>query len=239
MKAVILAGGTGTRLMPLTSLMNKHMLPVGKYPMIYYGIDKLRNAGVQEIIIVTGRNSVGSFAQYLGSGSHMGISITYRIQEEAGGIAEALQLAQPFISSGEKFIVLLGDNLFKEDLIPFVEKYEQQPGGAMVLLKQVKDPHRYGVPVFHSSGSIVRIEEKPENPQSDLCVIGIYMYDSRVFKLLEQIKPSSRGELEITDLNNVYAAAGLLTYETLSGWWTDAGTFESLREASNELWEVD
>lgn len=239
MKAVILAGGTGTRLMPLTSLMNKHMLPVGKYPMIYYGIDKLKNAGIREIIIVTGRNSVGRFAQYLGSGSDMGISITYRIQEEAGGIAEALQLAQPFISSGEKFIVLLGDNLFKDDLVPYVEKYKQQPGGAMVLLKQVKDPRRYGVPVFHSSGSIVRIEEKPDNPQSDLCVIGIYMYDSQVFKLIEQIKPSTRGELEITDLNNLYAAAGLLTYETLSGWWTDAGTFESLREASTELWEED
>lgn len=235
MKAVILAGGTGTRLMPLTSLMNKHMLPVGRNPMIYYGINRLRKAGIDQILLVTGRHSAGMFIEYLGSGSEMNVSLTYRIQEEAGGIAEALQLARPFIADGEKFIVLLGDNLFEEDITPFVEMYERQPGGAMVLLKQVQDPERYGVPSFHASGSIQRIEEKPEEPKSDLCVTGIYMYDSHVFKLIEQIKPSERGELEITDLNNVYAEAGLLTFRTLTGWWTDAGTFESLHEAASRL----
>ncbi|WP_042163760.1 sugar phosphate nucleotidyltransferase [Paenibacillus gorillae] len=235
MKAVILAGGTGTRLMPLTSLMNKHMLPVGKHPMIYYGISSLKKAGIVDILLVTGRHALGMFAQYLGSGSSFGVSITYRIQEEAGGIADALQLARPFIAEGEKFVVLLGDNLFEEELRPYVESYALQPGGAMVLLKQVDDPERYGIPVFHSSGRIERIDEKPKDPQSDLCVTGIYMYDSHVFKLIEQITPSGRGELEITDLNNIYAKAGLLTYRKLTGWWTDAGTFESLQEAASQL----
>nr|WP_156279739.1 sugar phosphate nucleotidyltransferase [Paenibacillus sp. NEAU-GSW1] len=232
-----MAGGTGTRLLPLTSFMNKHMLPVGKHPMIYYGINSLRKAGIHDILLVTSKNALGMFAQYLGSGAAHGVFITYRIQEEAGGIAEALQLARSFITDGEKFIVLLGDNLFEEDIKPFTESYERQAEGAMVLLKQVSDPHRYGIPVFHASGTIERIEEKPANPQSDLCVTGIYMYDSHVFEFIDQIEPSSRGELEITDLNNVYAAAGLLSFRKLTGWWTDAGTFESLQEAASLLRE--
>ncbi|MFF2483992.1 sugar phosphate nucleotidyltransferase [Paenibacillus sp. NPDC058071] len=237
MKAVVLAGGTGTRLRPLTLLGNKHMLPVGKYPMIHYGIEGLRKAGITDILLVTGREAVGSFAGYLGSGREFGVSVTYTIQEEAGGIAEALQLARPFIREGEKFVLLLGDNLFDDDLTPYVEAYEKQPGGAMLLLKQVPDPQRYGIPVFRQEGSIARIEEKPNNPDSNLCVTGIYMYDSHVFRLIDQIKPSDRGELEITDLNNVYAEAGLLTYRELPGWWTDAGTFESLKEAAAHVWE--
>ncbi|MCM3629005.1 sugar phosphate nucleotidyltransferase [Paenibacillus glycanilyticus] len=239
MKAVILAGGTGSRLMPLTSYINKHMLPVGRHPMIQYGIETLRKAGIQDILIITNRQSAGMFIQYFGSGAELSVSLVYRIQEGAGGIADALQLARPFIAEGEKFLVLLGDNLFEEDLTPYIEEYQQQKGGAMVLLKEVDDPHRYGIPVFHPDGAIKHIEEKPEKPESNLSVTGLYMYSSDVFQRIENISPSSRGELEITDLNNLYAAAGLLTYRTLSGWWMDAGTFESLKEASARYWDIE
>ncbi|MGG4143574.1 sugar phosphate nucleotidyltransferase [Paenibacillus algorifonticola] len=235
MKAVILAGGTGTRLKPLTTLMNKHMLPVGKHPMIFYGIDKLHQAGITEMLLVTGRQSIGLFASYLGSGRELGVSLTYRIQEEAGGIAEALVLARDFIRNDEKFIVLLGDNLFEDNLAPYVRKFAQQREGAMVLLKQVPDPHRYGIAVFQEAGQIAYIDEKPAEPQSDLCVTGIYMYDSSVFAAIDRLEPSDRGELEITDLNNMYARAGTLASHTLAGWWSDAGTFESLHEAAARL----
>ncbi|WP_336788069.1 sugar phosphate nucleotidyltransferase [Paenibacillus sp. MMO-177] len=239
MKAVILAGGTGTRLMPLTSYINKHMLPVGRHPMIHHGIETLRKAGIEEILIITNRQSAGMFIHYFGSGEDLAVSIAYRIQEGAGGIADALQLARPFITDGEKFLVLLGDNLFEEDLTPYIHDFRQQQGGAMVLLKEVDDPHRYGIPVFDSNGAIQHIEEKPVDPQSNLSVTGLYMYSSDVFERIENISPSSRGELEITDLNNLYAAAGLLTYRTLSGWWMDAGTFDSLKEASARYWDTE
>jgi glucose-1-phosphate thymidylyltransferase len=236
LKAVILAGGTGTRLKPLTYWTNKHLLPVGRYPMICYGVTKLRDAGIRDVVIVTSRSALGGFAEILGSGSDWGVSITYRIQEEAGGIAQALVLARPVIEEKEKFVVLLGDNLFEESLKPCCDHYEKQSGGAMVLLKKVADPRRYGVPKLdEKDGRIAYILEKPEDPPSGFCVTGLYFYDSEVFRLIEKVMPSLRGELEITDVNNVYAALGKLTYRELTGWWTDAGTFESLEEAARML----
>jgi len=231
LKAVLLAGGTGTRLRPLTKLYNKHLLPVGDRPMIGHAIAKVKEAGITEVVLVTGRESAGSFIAYLGSGRGEGLSITYRIQEEAGGIAEALAQAESAIDPDDKIVVLLGDNLFEEPLKPHLEAFEAQPDGAMVLLKQVDDPGRYGVPVFDGSGRIARIEEKPDRPASDLCVTGIYFYHADVFGIIRRLKPSRRGELEITDVNNAYAAAGKLTHRTLTGWWTDAGTFDSWYEA--------
>jgi glucose-1-phosphate thymidylyltransferase len=235
LKAVILAGGTGTRLLPLTRLLNKHLLPVGKLPMICYSIHKLKEAGITDILIVTGRDAAGSFTSFLGSGHDFGVSLTYRIQEEAGGIAQALQLAQPFVGDESKFLVLLGDNLFEEPLKPHLEAFKRQKEGAMVLLKQVPDPGRYGVPVFGANGAIQRIDEKPDHPQTDCCVTGIYMFDNSVFTFIAEQTPSQRGELEITDVNNAYAHKGKLAHSRLTGWWTDAGTFESLQEASIKL----
>jgi len=235
LKAVLLAGGTGSRLRPLTKLYNKHMLPVGDRPMIGHAIAKVKEAGIRDVVLVTGRESAGAFIAYLGSGREEGLSITYRIQEEAGGIAEALAQAESAVDPDDKIVVMLGDNLFEESLKPHLEAFAAQPDGAMVLVKRVSDPRRYGVPVFDESGRIVRIEEKPERPASDLCVTGIYFYHADVFGIIRRLKPSRRGELEITDVNNVYAAAGKLTHRTLTGWWTDAGTFDSLHEASNRL----
>lgn len=238
MKGVVLAGGTGTRLYPLTRMINKHLLPVGKYPMIVYSIDRLRLAGITDILIVMGKQSAGLYTDFLGSGREFGVNLTYRIQEEAGGIAEALELARGFISGGERFVVLLGDNLFMDDLSPFVNSFKRQPEGtARVLLKHVKDSRRYGVPVFDKKQQelITRIEEKPAVPKSSYCVTGIYMYDTAVFDIISQIAPSERGELEITDVNNVYAARGKLEYDILQKWWSDAGTFESLQEAGRRM----
>ncbi|WP_123039496.1 sugar phosphate nucleotidyltransferase [Cohnella candidum] len=236
MKAVILAGGTGSRLKPLTYWTNKHLLPVGTYPMICYGVTALRDAGIRDIVIVTGRTALAGFADVLGSGRDWGVSLTYRVQEEAGGIAQALELARPVIASGEKFAVLLGDNLFEENLGHFRERFERQPEGAMVLLKKVDDPRRYGVPILsETDGKIVRIEEKPERPQTDFCVTGLYFYDSGVFDLIENISPSQRGEMEITDVNNAYAIQGKLAFAKVHGWWTDAGTFEALESAGKKL----
>lgn len=236
MKAVILAGGTGTRLKPLTYWTNKHLLPVGHYPMICYGVAKLREAGIRDLVIVTGRSALGDFAEVLGSGRDWGVSIIYRVQEEAGGIAQALELARPVVESDGKLAVLLGDNLFEPSLAPFVEQYERQAEGAMVVLKQVDDPRRYGVPKLdEATGKIEFIEEKPENPLSSYCVTGLYFYPSDVFDIIDRVKPSERGELEITDVNNIFAQEGRLQYRVLDGWWTDAGTFESLEEAGRRL----
>jgi glucose-1-phosphate thymidylyltransferase len=236
LKAVILAGGTGTRLKPLTFWTNKHLLPVGTYPMICHAVAKLREAGIRDLIMVTGRSAVGGFADVLGSGRDWGVSLIYRVQEEAGGIAQALELARPAIWPGEKFAVLLADNMFEESLLPYREQFERQPGGAMVLLKQVADPHRYGVPHLDAAtGRILRIEEKPASPPSSFCVTGLYFYDHEVFEIIDHIGPSHRGEMEITDVNNAYADAGRLTYSELKGWWTDAGTFESLEDAGRRL----
>ncbi|ANS75592.1 spore coat protein [Paenibacillus yonginensis] len=238
MKGVILAGGTGTRLYPLTRLINKHLLPVGESPMICYGIDKLKQAGITDILLIIGKQSAGLYTDFLGSGREMGVNLTYKIQEQAGGIAEALGLARGFIPAGGRFVVLLGDNLFMDDLQPFVEKFKKQPyGSARVLLKPVKDSRRYGVPVFdeHNRKLITRIEEKPEHPKSNYSVTGIYMYDDQVFERIEATSPSARGELEITDVNNLYARDGKLEYDVLRKWWTDAGTFDSLREAARKM----
>ncbi|WEK53353.1 MAG: sugar phosphate nucleotidyltransferase [Candidatus Cohnella colombiensis] len=236
MKAVILAGGTGSRLKPLTYWTNKHLLPIGNYPMICYGIAKLREAGIRDIVIVTNRSAIEGFVEVLGSGRDWGVSIIYRVQEEAGGIAQALELARPIIHPKEKFIVLLGDNLFEESLKSYAELFTKQEVGAMVLLKRVADPKRYGVPKLDEvSERIICIEEKPDNPASDFCVTGIYFYDTSVFQWIDEVKPSQRGELEITDVNNAYAKAGMLQYRVLQEWWTDAGTFESLEEAGKRL----
>ncbi|SDS10152.1 glucose-1-phosphate thymidylyltransferase [Paenibacillaceae bacterium GAS479] len=233
MKAILLAGGTGTRLRPLTSLMNKHMLPVYNFPMIHYAVRTLVEAGADEILLVTGRQSADLFINYLGSGAEHGARITYLIQEQAGGIAQALDLAKPFIAREEKFLMLLGDNLVENSLRPYIDSYmKQEAGTAMVLLKQVPDPHRYGVPVFNEAGRIEIIKEKPVNPATKFSVTGIYLYDGSVFDIVAAMIPSARGELEITDVNNVYARNGMLHHEVLSGWWTDAGTFESLHEAA-------
>lgn len=231
MKGVILAGGTGTRLFPLTTMLNKHLLHVGKYPMIYYSVMKLKDAGVNQILLIIGKQSAGHFMDYLGSGKDFGVQITYKIQDEAGGIAQALLLADTFIQLGEKFIVILGDNLFEDSITEWVQQFHAQSGGAKVILKWVKDPRRYGVPVMQNS-NILFIEEKPTTPKSHYCVTGIYMYEREVFDVIKQIKPSSRGEMEITDVNNYYAMEGSLTYGTFQGWWIDAGTHKSLQEAN-------
>lgn len=238
MKGVVLAGGTGTRLLPLTKIINKHLLPVGKYPMIHYAIAKLSEANIRDILLVTGKQSAGLYTDYLGSGDEWGVRITYKIQDEAGGIAQALALAEDFIRPREKFVVLLGDNLFGDALFPYTEHFARQERGAMVLLKPVNNPNRYGVPRFEHD-RIVVIEEKPEHPPSDYCVTGIYMYDEGVFEVIRTIRPSDRGELEITDVNNVYASQGELAYRILEGWWTDAGTYESLYEATRRMWEEE
>jgi glucose-1-phosphate thymidylyltransferase len=235
LKAVILAGGTGTRLKPLTYWTNKHLLPVGSYPMICYGVTKLRDSGIRDIVIVTSRSALGDFAQILGSGRDWGVSIVYRVQEEAGGIAQALELARPVMAPKDKFIVLLGDNLFEESLYPYCDHFAKQKDGAMVLLKKVEDPRRYGVPKLDEGGRILHIEEKPEHPPSEYCVTGIYFYDSEVFDLIDGVKPSRRGEMEITDVNNAFAKYGRLCYRELAGWWTDAGTCESLEDAGRRL----
>ncbi len=236
MKGIVLAGGSGTRLRPLTKLFNKHLLPVGKYPMIEHSIQKLCDAGIKDILIVTGKQSAGLFVEYLGSGDERGIKITYKIQDQPGGIAQALLLAEGFIFPQEKFVVILGDNLFAEALNPFLKEFQKQEKGAKVLLKEVEDPRRYGVPVL-TDNRIVSIEEKPVQPKSNFCVTGIYMYDSSVFDVIRTIRPSSRGELEITDVNNYYTAEGTLTYDILQDWWLDAGTHQTLNEGTKRIQE--
>jgi glucose-1-phosphate thymidylyltransferase len=226
-KGVILAGGKGTRLYPLTRVINKHLLPVGQLPMIMHGINKLKEAGITSICIVTGKGSAGQFAELLGSGSEWGVALHYCIQDDAGGIAQALGLVESFLQPGESFVVILGDNLFEASLSPFIRAFRGKAGQAAVLLKEVEDPRRYGVPHL-TNGRISRIEEKPEHPPSQYSVTGIYFYDDAVFEIIRSIHPSKRGELEITDVNNVYAARGTLSHHILEGWWMDAGTFESL-----------
>ncbi|MFD2702927.1 sugar phosphate nucleotidyltransferase [Paenibacillus shunpengii] len=241
MKGIILAGGTGTRLRPLTQLLNKHLLPVGKYPMIVYGIETLRKAGITDIMLIISKQSAGLYIDFLGSGAGYGVNLTYRIQEESGGIAEALDLAKGFILPQEKFGVLLGDNLFADDLAPFVTAFKRQkPGTARVLLKEVDDPRRYGVPAFDAEHSelISYIEEKPEHPETNYSVTGFYLFDADVFNIISGISPSARGELEITDVNNAYARAKSLEYDILSGYWSDAGTFESLQDAAIQMKKI-
>jgi len=231
MKGVILAGGLGTRLRPLTLVTNKHLLPVYDRPMIYYPIQTLLNAGIQEILIVTGGEHAGDFLKLLQNGKQLGIKhLEYTYQEGEGGIADALKLAEDF-ADGDKICVVLGDNLIEGNIRGAAGNFFTQPTGAKILLKQVSDPERFGVPRFES-GEVAEIIEKPENPPSDLAVTGIYFYDNDVFEICRTLEPSGRGELEITDVNNAYLRRGDLTHDILDGWWTDAGTFESLYRAT-------
>ncbi len=232
MKGVILAGGLGTRLYPLTKITNKHLLPVYDKPMIYYPLQTLINAGIRDILIVTGGNNAGDFLRLLGNGREFGLQhLNYTYQEGEGGIAAALALAEYF-AEGQKICVILGDNVIEKNIKKAVEDFERQERGAKIMLKEVPDPERFGVPVFED-GKLVRIEEKPKVPKSRYAVTGIYMYDSQVFDIIRTLKPSERGELEITDVNNTYIERGEMTWEVLDGWWTDAGTFDSLLRASN------
>jgi glucose-1-phosphate thymidylyltransferase len=232
MKGVVLAGGTGSRLFPLTKVTNKHLLPVYDKPMIYYPIQTLVNAGIREILLVTGGKNAGEFLRLLGNGKDFGLKhINYTYQEGEGGIAEALGLAEYF-ADGEPICVVLGDNIIENNICRAAESFRDQRKGARIILKQVPDAQRFGVAKV-SGDYVVRIDEKPENPESDLAVIGVYFYDNSVFEKIRRLRPSSRGELEITDVNNFYVEEGTLTYEMLDGWWTDAGTFESLRRAGN------
>jgi glucose-1-phosphate thymidylyltransferase len=231
MKGIILAGGLGSRLHPLTKVTNKHLLPVYDKPMIYYPLETLCRAGIDDIMIVTGGNSAGDFLRLLGNGRAFGLrDIYYTYQEGEGGIADALKLCEHF-AEGESVCVILGDNIIEGDITPYVQRFAEQTSGARLLLKEVDDPERFGVPEIDGS-RIVRIEEKPKNPKSGYAVTGIYMYDKRVFDYCRDLKPSARGELEITDVNNAYIDAGDLFYDVLDGWWTDAGQFESLFHAT-------
>lgn len=230
-KGIILAGGTGSRLFPLTKVTNKHLLPIGREPMIFHPIKKLLNAGVRDILIVTGTEHMGAVVQLLGSGEDFGGRFTYKVQDQAGGIAQALGLAEDFVGHG-RMAVILGDNIFQGSLTEEVDKFAKQESGARILIKEVPDPKRYGVAEL-SGDKIVSIEEKPENPKSSYCVTGIYLYDNRVFNFIRNLKPSGRGELEITDVNNAYIKNNEMTYGILEGWWTDAGTFDSYAHANN------
>jgi glucose-1-phosphate thymidylyltransferase len=227
MKGVILAGGTGSRLYPLTKVTNKHLLPVYDKPMIYYPIQTLINAGIKEIMIVSGKGHAGHFLELLGSGSELGVRLTYEIQEEAGGIAQALGLAEDF-ADNSPVTMILGDNIFQDNIIDSVKSFTS---GAKIFLKEVSDAHRFGVAEIDGN-RIISIEEKPKIPKSSLAVTGLYIYDSRVFEIIRNLKPSGRGELEITDVNNAYVRMGEMEYSILEGFWSDAGTFESLFRAS-------
>ncbi len=231
MKGIILAGGTGSRLFPLTKVTNKHLLPVGQVPMIFHPLAKLTEAGIEEILVVTGTEHMGDVVGLLGSGKDFGCRITYRVQDEAGGIAQALALAENFCH-GEPMTVILGDNIFEDSIASGVAAFEGQGGGARLFLKQVDYPERFGVAELEGE-LIVGIEEKPSSPKSHWAVCGIYIFDSSVFEIIRTLKPSGRGELEITDVNNDFIRRGTLHSEVLKGWWTDAGTFESLRHAQD------
>lgn len=232
MKGIVLAGGLGTRLNPLTKVTNKHLLPVYNQPMIYYPIQTLINAGIDDIMIVTGGNSAGDFLKLLGNGKEFGLKhLNYTYQEGEGGIADALSLCEHF-ADDEPICVVLGDNIIEKNIRQAAEDYKKQGKGAKILLKKVHDPNRFGVPELDGD-KVLQIEEKPEKPKSDYAVIGIYFYDETVFDIIKTLVPSNRGELEITDVNNHYINRGEMTWNELEGWWTDAGTFESLLHATN------
>jgi glucose-1-phosphate thymidylyltransferase len=232
LKGVILAGGLGKRLYPLTKITNKHLLPVFSKPMIYYPLQTLVDAGIEDILIVTGGLNAGDFLRLLANGAEFGLKhINYTYQEGEGGIADALNLARHF-AGDDKIVVILGDNIIEKGIKKTVDDFRHQPKGAKILLKKVEDPGRFGVAELKGK-KIAGIEEKPKKPKSDFAVTGIYMYDSQVFDIIRALKPSRRGELEITDVNNAYIKRGELTYDILNGWWTDAGTFESLLRAGN------
>ncbi len=237
MKGVILAGGLGTRLYPLTKVTNKHLLPVYDKPMIHYPIRALVQAGIEDVLVVTGGNSAGDFLKLLGNGREFGLpTMNYTYQEGEGGIADALRLARHF-ADDDPICVILGDNVFERSIRHAVEGFREQAKGARILLKKVPDPERFGVPVIDGD-KVVRIEEKPKHPRSDFAVVGVYMFDNRVFEIIETLKPSDRGELEITDVNNWYIERGEMQWSEMEGWWTDAGTFDSLLRASKLVAET-
>ncbi len=235
-KGVVLAGGTGSRLDPLTRVTNKHLLPVYDKPMVFYPVEALRDSGIDEILIVTGGNDPGDFLRLLGNGRELGLShIEYAYQQGNGGIAHALALAENFAAGG-LLCVMLGDNIVHKVFRSSVDAFVSQGRGARIHLSPVRSPQRFGVPEFDGD-RIVRIIEKPDNPPSQLAVTGIYMFDASVFDIIRTLKPSDRGELEVTDVNNHYIERGEMSWTVLDGWWTDAGTFESLHEASNLVWQ--
>jgi glucose-1-phosphate thymidylyltransferase len=232
MKGIVLAGGLGTRLHPLTKVTNKHLLPIYNKPMIYYPIERMVDAGIRDIMIVTGGKNAGDFLRLLGNGKQFGLNhINYAYQEGEGGIAAALSLAE-FFADRNPICVILGDNIIEGSIAHYVDNFRKQKSGARVLLKEVSDPQRFGVAKIQEN-RIIRIDEKPAQPASSYAVTGIYMYDAKVFDIVKTLKPSGRDELEITDVNNIYIDQGEMQYDILEGWWTDAGTFESLLRASN------
>lgn len=232
MRGVVLAGGSGTRLYPLTKVTNKHLLPVGPYPMVYYPLKKLIGAGLKDILLVSGTEHMGDFVELLGSGTGHDCRLTYRVQDQAGGIAQALGLAELFCTSS-RCCVLLGDNIFQAPLAPMLEAAAKHPDWAWIGLKEVHDPGRYGVAEVQGS-KVLGIEEKPKSPKSNYAVVGIYIYPPDVFEVIKTLKPSGRGELEITDVNNYYLKEGRMGSSVLDGYWTDAGTLDSL-DVANEL----
>ena len=233
MKGVILAGGTGTRLYPLTKVTNKHLLPIGKEPMIYHPVKQLVSAGITSILVVTSTNHMGDVVNLLGSGKDFNCDFTYKVQETAGGIAHALALAEDF-ANGEKIAVILADNIFEYSMKPYADNFLKQKDGARVLLKEVGDPERFGVAAMDEY-HVLEIEEKPDDPKSNFAVVGLYFYDNKVFNIIRDLKPSDRGELEITSVNNIYIASEELQYDIVKGKWTDAGTFESIQDANDIL----
>jgi len=237
MKGIVLAGGTGSRLYPLTKVTNKHLLPIGNYPMIYHAIIKLSMSGIGEILVVTGREHMGDVVGLLGSGYDFGVEFTYKVQDQAGGIAQALGLAEGFVGS-DPMVVILGDNVFEANISSQINEFSKSSRGASILLAEVPDPQRFGVPIIKGN-QIIAIEEKPNNPNSKYAVTGIYMYDHDVFDVIRNLKPSSRGEYEITDVNNSYIAMGQLKFGVLDGWWTDAGTPESYFRANELAQSID
>ena len=233
MKGIILAGGTGTRLFPLTKVTNKHLLPIGKEPMIYHPVKQLVSAGITSILVITSTNHMGDVVNLLGSGKDFKCDFTYKVQETAGGIAHALALAEDF-ANADKIAVILADNIFEYSMKPYADNFLKQKDGARVLLKEVGDPERYGVAAMDEY-QVLEIEEKPKNPKSKFAVVGLYFYDNKVFDIIRDLKPSERGELEITSVNNVYIESKELKYDIVKGKWTDAGTFESIQDANDIL----
>lgn len=237
MKGVILAGGTGSRLFPLTKVTNKHLLPVGRRAMIMHPIDKMKEAGIRQILIVTGTEHMGAIVSLLGSGKEHGVEFTYRVQDEAGGIAQALALGENF-AGGDALCVILGDNIFEDSIVADAEAFRQQGTGARVMLKQVHDPERYGVARLDGA-NVVEVLEKPKVPPSDWAVTGIYFFDGRVFDIIRTLAPSGRGEYEITDVNNAYIQGKAMTFGRFAGWWTDAGTFPSYHLANRLVMDAE
>ncbi len=230
MKGVILAGGLGTRLRPLTKVTNKHLLPIYNKPMIYYPLETLVQAGLKEILIVSGPEHAGHFLHLLGSGKEWGVKLSYELQDEPGGIAQALGLAEDF-ADNKPVVAILGDNIYEDNLSGSIKNFATEPIGAHVFLKEVINPSRFGVACVKSD-RIIEIIEKPQKSPSNWVVTGCYLYDTQVFSIIKKLKPSSRGELEITDVNNYYIKAGTMKFSKLTGYWTDAGTFESLLRAN-------